>query len=418
MRLLETPPMQRPDRDRAAAGRRASERGAILIQTVIAMIGLTAFSAFVVDYGVLWSARRQAQNSADAAAIAAASYLGYTDPSDVNGARTAAIDAAAQNRVWGEAPDIGAADVAVVPCPSNAPGYGTPGLTCVRADVYRNQRPGGSPLPSIFGSLVGIANQGVKATATAQILYGNSSDHVRPFAIPDKWEEHNELPGGWDLSKNYAGPSGPPPVPMPPDVYTPPVGTTDNGTGFDMSVDNGLMLIVKANDGTLHAKPGYYSPVAIDCAGLACHEAAIISGSSTVVGPGSVLGIDSGGGIHPSETKRVIEEQLIARDSAAMWDPAANNGRGGISGGCMAAATCTISPRVIAVPVYDPDVWDQGLAAGGAGTVTITRVVGMFVDLNPAGELIGYLMPYPSTAYDGVGGQPRSAFVVNVILVR
>ena len=49
---------------------RSSQRGAMLIQVSIFLLALTAFSAFVFDYGILWVSRRQAQNSADAAAVA------------------------------------------------------------------------------------------------------------------------------------------------------------------------------------------------------------------------------------------------------------------------------------------------------------------------------------------------------------
>ena len=59
------------------ASRRA-ERGAVLVHVAIAMIGLLAFSSFVIDYGVLWAARRQAQNAADAGAMAGRDSLGVT----------------------------------------------------------------------------------------------------------------------------------------------------------------------------------------------------------------------------------------------------------------------------------------------------------------------------------------------------
>src|SRR5439155_3356010 len=60
-------------------GRGAPERGAILIQVAISILALTAFAAFVVDYGVLWVARSQAQNAADAGALAGAISLSYDD---------------------------------------------------------------------------------------------------------------------------------------------------------------------------------------------------------------------------------------------------------------------------------------------------------------------------------------------------
>src|SRR5262245_64229171 len=44
-----------------------SETGAMLIQVAIALLGLTLFSAFVVDYGIIWTSRWQVPYSADAA---------------------------------------------------------------------------------------------------------------------------------------------------------------------------------------------------------------------------------------------------------------------------------------------------------------------------------------------------------------
>ena len=56
----------------------------------------------------------------------------------------------------------------------------------MRADVYRNQARG-NPLPTFFARILGIANQGVQATATARVLVGNSASCMRPWALTDKW---------------------------------------------------------------------------------------------------------------------------------------------------------------------------------------------------------------------------------------
>lgn len=56
-----------------------SERGAIIIHVAIAMLGLLAFSAFSIDHGVMMVSRGQAQNAADAGALAAALYLAWDD---------------------------------------------------------------------------------------------------------------------------------------------------------------------------------------------------------------------------------------------------------------------------------------------------------------------------------------------------
>ena len=51
---------------------RSTERGAILIVVAVALLVLVGFSAIVVDYGILWVSRSQAQAAADAGALAGA----------------------------------------------------------------------------------------------------------------------------------------------------------------------------------------------------------------------------------------------------------------------------------------------------------------------------------------------------------
>ena len=128
--------------------RRRPERGAILIHVAIALLGLVAFSAFSIDHGVMMLSRGEAQNAADAGALAAALYMAY-DAGDQPGGQTMGVAAAQANSVWGTQPDITLADVTFPPCPPGAPGIPD---TCVRVDVFRNQRAGGNPLPVFFSS--------------------------------------------------------------------------------------------------------------------------------------------------------------------------------------------------------------------------------------------------------------------------
>ena len=51
----------------------------MFVQVGIAMFVLVAFNVFVLDYGVMWVARSQAQAAADAGALAGAVARGYDD---------------------------------------------------------------------------------------------------------------------------------------------------------------------------------------------------------------------------------------------------------------------------------------------------------------------------------------------------
>ena len=113
------------------------ERGALLVHAALAMLALIAFSALAIDYGALLLGRRQAQNAADAAALAGAVSLAFDDPDDIARAQATAAAAGTANQVLGAAPSIvPATDVQIIfPCPPGSPGLPD---TCIRADVYRS----------------------------------------------------------------------------------------------------------------------------------------------------------------------------------------------------------------------------------------------------------------------------------------
>ena len=55
---------------------------------------------------MLWTARRQAQNAADAGAMAAAVSMGFVDMGNQGLARAAVVNAARLNLIWGMQPDV------------------------------------------------------------------------------------------------------------------------------------------------------------------------------------------------------------------------------------------------------------------------------------------------------------------------
>jgi hypothetical protein len=408
-----------------------SERGAVLVLVAIALVGLTALSAFVIDYGALWVARRQAQNSADAAALAGAVSMGFVDMEDKDLARQSALDVAAQNTVWGTVPDVTPADVTFPVCPPGSPGAGLE--ACIRVDVFRNQREGGSPLPTFFGRLVGIQEQGVRATATAEVLFADSTDCVKPFAIPDKWLELRNDQGepGWseeDSFERYQQTGNNKGAVLSPADYYEPPGAPDGthgpyGTGFTRDstalggTDHGRRLVLKAGNPNAAIAPGWYFPVVInpdEGPGGANYRDNIAECDPTVIGPGTILETEPGNMIGP--TKQGIED-LIALDPGATWNENLYGGQGGISGGCMTTGGCSISPRLVAVPVFDPDIYDAG-KAGGRTDIQVVKVLGFFIQGMQGNDVIGYLTTYPSSPRGTTSDTPGAAFVVSIALVR
>jgi hypothetical protein len=208
----------------------------VLIHVAIALLGLIAFSAFVADYGVMWVSRGQAQTAADAGALSGALSLAFDSSTNFTAAKERARAVAIANMVFGGAPDVQLTDVTFPPCPPNTPGLPD---TCVKVDAFRNQTRG-NPLPMFFGRLVGVNDQGVRATATAQIVTGTHTDCLKPWAILDRWDEYDGAEPDYpnpDPDFNYAstfdrysdGKGKTPPAEA--DLYVPPGGT--NGTGQD-----------------------------------------------------------------------------------------------------------------------------------------------------------------------------------------
>jgi Flp pilus assembly protein TadG len=131
-----------------------SEKGQALILIVLAIIGLIGLTALAVDGGVAYSERRQAQNSADAAALAGA--LAY--------ARGNNIDAAAQSSAVNNGFDNNGSSNTVAVSAVNAPNGVCPGNQAGKDITVVI----GASVDTYFGSVVGIDELNNTVTATAR----------------------------------------------------------------------------------------------------------------------------------------------------------------------------------------------------------------------------------------------------------
>jgi len=382
------------------------ERGVALIQVTVAIVGLIAFTTLVVDYGVVWVARAQAQNAADAAALAGAVSLAYDDPAQAN-ATTRAIQTAGQNPVWGQAPVVLPADVTFPTCPDGTD-------SCVRVDVYRSSDRG-SQLPSFFGPLLGINSQRVRATATAQAAVANASECLKPWAIPDKWQEiypTPQPPTPWSDAYEYdAYDKKGDPLPNP-DVYRP--ATDANPTGYTVEADYGTQLTLKSGNPHDAIAPGWFFPVDLPrldgcTVGGDCYRKNIASCSGVRLSIGDWISNEPGNMIGP--TKQGVDA-LIALDPGASW------GGDGIVGGCMGAGTCTRSPRMVALPLFDVSVYAAGKLSGRQD-IKIVNIMGFFIERMQGNDVIGRITHYPGTLDPGAA-EPNSnnAFQRVILLVQ
>lgn len=423
-----------------------SERGAILVHVAVALLGLVSFSALTVDYGLFWMSRRQAQNSADAGALAGAIALSFDDPTDktVNGAASRNAFAATQvNQVFGAAPSvIPASDITFNPCSDDG------GDTCIQVRVYRTQARSNA-LPTFFANLIGIAQQDVQAYAEAKVVHGNATECMRPFAVLDKWDEYDMatspatpesefLRGLLDPDWNFQTSSfdkyvtnGPTPQEddyyQAPELCPPETADCDPGTGFRLFDDAGNVIDygrqIELHTGSQdQTSSGWFLPVRLTptASGAADYCAAIKQCTGHLNTIGESIEVENGNMVGPTNQCLFTDSDSLAnKDPDAHWVPDYfGPGEGAVISSKYGPNQ---SPRIVPMPVINPD---EFFATGPNGhtSVTIRNILGFFVERQEGqgGQTVtvGRLINVPGLT-TGANTVAESASFINVIqLIR
>jgi len=460
----------------------SSERGAVLVHTAFALLALVAFTTFVVDYGTLWLSRRQAQNAADAGALAGALALAFDDPTDFSDTglgKLTAREVATQNLVYGQPPDVQPPTDITIQCPSCATQCpnGSP-HTCIRVDVYRNQARN-NPLPIFFGTLVGLSQQGIRATATAEILGANSVRCMLPFALADRWADNTDYlvddttwPGdsgtgtaGWTPNDAFEDATT---TPSGTDSYTAPY--VNPHTGWTVAGDYGRQIIVHAVGNQFSA--GWANIVNLPTSvGNADTRWDIANCNQTHVGiadqnddcsgytPGGTtvtqalagcLGVQTGWSQGPVQqgvsTGGGGVTSLMDQDQSATWSWAVNAGPTGQAGGVVTGPGSTTlnmsSPRIRPIAVFDITHYmnNSGCPNGGGSgcTVKVVNIIGIFVEgvcsdlaasggldqgmncftgpgTHPDSQVVGRIVTIPGSLVYGVGNPVPNSSFVQVV---
>ena len=151
------------------------QRGSVIVAVAVALTALLGMAALSVDYGVVAIARQQLQNTADAAALAAAGQLG--DGGGDGSARQVAVQVANCKQCLKRPVTINPGlDISVgawdpVTRQVVAP-VATHGSTAVQVTVRRTSGSPDGPVPLGFSRIFGINSANVTATAAAGIVVG------------------------------------------------------------------------------------------------------------------------------------------------------------------------------------------------------------------------------------------------------
>jgi len=147
--------------------------GATALFVALSITMVFGAAAMAVDLGMLATARAEAQNAADGAALAAAAALAYGQNVD-DDARRYAVEFAARNAVRNQSVTLDASDVTIV--------GDTVRVAVVRAGSRDNA------VPTVFARVLGTRSVDISASATAAPIQGPAEIAcMLPITIPDRW---------------------------------------------------------------------------------------------------------------------------------------------------------------------------------------------------------------------------------------
>lgn len=376
------------------------ERGMSLVMVGVGMAAFLAATMLSVDVGMMMVARTQSQRAADAGALAGAVALVFDDWDDRSSAGPAvqsAIGAASAvtNEVMNQQASVIPADVTF------------PQIDRIRVVVNRTSERG-NPLALFLGPMFGVPTASVGAFATAEVTPANGATCIKPWAIPDKWNEiQTPL---WDpnddLNMYYeTGPNMHQPLPNP-DIYVD-INDGDNYTGYDPDPngpDFGLQVTLKPGSPSGAINPSAFFPIRLPGGSGADYYEENIFGcwpgiakitDKMVVEPGSMTGPTTQG-----------TQALIDKDPLAYWDDGAKK----------VISQYHPSPRIVVLPVFHPQVYEAARQTG-AIDIQVANFVGFFIEQLSGNSVTGRVVPHTGLVV-GNGPVGPGAFLQAIRLVE
>jgi Flp pilus assembly protein TadG len=376
---------------------RRGEDGFSLVFVALGMMGFVAVSMLAIDVGMLMTARSQAQNSADAGALAGATALFYNDWDDRTPTGPAvqnALAAARGNKVMDGTVDVQPADVVFLPGPAGLNNQ-------VQVTVYRSAARG-NPVSTLIAKYFGIETANISAVAVAEASPADSMTCVLPFTIPDRWNERQTPPFDPEDPFNLFSAKN---VRMSdPDIY---IGPQDPATytGYNAERDKGTRVRLKADNDTKIA-PSFYYPYAIPgSTGADDYREAIGGCNTTVMKFGDLYDSEPGNMVGP--TKQGMDD-LIALDPNARWDE--TNKR--------VISQKHPSPRVRAIPLFDPAYYQDGKLNGRNASLKFVNYLGFFIEEMNGNEIVGRITPIGGLRTGSGSPAPAAAFPMSIRLVQ
>jgi hypothetical protein len=339
------------------AVQRPGEHGAVIILVVLVLLALAGAAALGIDVGVLYTAQAQAQNAADSGALACAGHMlvvNKLNQGAVDKLRKQGRDFANLNNVLTSAVNITMDDVTLDLDAQRC-------RVCVPRTAAR-----GNPVPTFFAKAWNRQSVDIMACATAEVANARTSNCIKPWALPDAFDDGNGN-GAYDAGEYYEQ------------------GVTSYGTDYrNNGLDVGLPLTIKQADPNDAIAAGQFFPIDLPLEGLPDvggdkYRYNIVTCNPIPVGIGDTLVTENGNMIGPTQQG---VDQLINMDPNAFWDDAI----GEIANSAYGSAS---SPRIIRIVFFNPA--DPPIS--GKTTVVVTNIASLFLEsIAPGGVVTARVM--------------------------
>jgi hypothetical protein len=380
----------------------SDESGFSLVFVGLGFMGFVAASMLAIDVGMLMSARSQAQNSADAGALAGAKSIAFDDWDDRTPTGPAVVNAkgtAKANLIQSGVPTVDDADVVFPNDPAGEPNR-------VQVTVHRT-------VNTMIAKYFGIETANINAVATAEASPANAMTCVKPFTIPDRWIENNPTTKEWVSSDDFSRYDKKGNLLSPADAYEPQYLPPDNKianpkySGYNAEKFRGEKLVLRASNGTKIQSSFYFSLAMTDDTGGDDYEWNIANCNHKIYHWNDPL-IQEPGAKEGPTVQGIVE--LIAKDPDAVWDDSTDTVKNSKYGDNQ-------SPRIFPIPLYDPDYYDYGHQTGRVASLRTANWIGFFVEYVGSGsEIHGRIIPIggirDKTMTGGTANMPKALRLV------
>jgi len=351
----------------------------VIIFLTASLVAIFAFAVLAIEASILMTTRTQLQAAADASALAGATGLVAGDQAE---ATLRAINFASYNR----ATQVGYDPVNITPADISFPQDGF-----IRVRTHRT-RATGDPIQGYFLRVINPASDNLAemtAVAMASVIDVCGSRCVRPWAIPDRWDDANAN-GIFDTGETY-------------DAIT---------TGYQAPADVGAPIVLKTGNPQQAIEPGIFYPVDYPPLNKYPGEDPLTGGdwyrqwisecSPYLIEPGDELQLEPGNMVGP--TMQGIDELILA-DPNATWDAGSKS---------VINSAYGMSPRIGLVPLFDPTL----PPTSGRNSVTVTKIGAFFIEgVAPGNQVVGRFIQVTNTGLPCEVQTPGS-LIKGIVLVE